>query len=560
MRSSRWSTFAVAGVLLMSACGDEPQQPAKAPATLVAGVPQGHVFTGAADEPDDVNPLTSHNLVGRRLLLAYTHDPLLEIDPATGELRGALAASWEAAADGSACTFTLRDGVRFADGAPMTMDDVLFGWRLAQAGHLPMGAIADAFARVAAVEVLDDRRFRVTFAKPHYAALRVVGESWLVAQQRFFVDRVAAKCRPEPPPPLASAQFAVLVDQIDRECGPGTGPYRLDNEPGGVQRWRTRQDVVLVRNEHCWRRVARPGTWNFGGIRVLFRDQAGATNALLRGEVDWYSSPQLAELRRQRPELDRDYRELVYDYDALGLYRVVWNCRSAPLDDPRVRRALGMLFDTAALKQACPGLGPPAVAHCKPDSPAVPKGMARLPFDPAAARALLRDAGYGHDLGKPLRLTVVALQGTDVLRRIADLFEHAAAEAGIELDLRRRDYVAFMQEKKAGAWHGLLVQQSFRPWGDPWDLLHGRGLDNDSGWADAEVDRLLDAARAEFDASARDALWRDVHARVHEAQPAALLVHPLACVLLSHAIEGATTGRTGLVLERAFVAAGRQRY
>jgi peptide/nickel transport system substrate-binding protein len=161
--------------------------------------------------------------------------------------------------------------------------------------------------------------------------------------------------------------------------------------------------------------------------------------------------------------------------------------------------------------------------------------------------------------GKPLRLTVVALQGTDVLRRIADLFEDAARQAGVQLDLRRRDYRAFMQDKKAGGWHGLLVQQAFRPWGDPWDLLHSQGLDNDGGWADAEADGLLAAARQEPEPARRAALWQELHTLVHREQPAALLVHPLACVLLDRRIEGARPGRTGLVLEQAFVAPDRQR-
>lgn len=548
------------GAAAMPACrrgapvAERPPQPA-----FGGGVPQGHVFTGAADEPDDINPLTSHNLVGRRLLLAYTHEALLDIDPQSGDLRPALAMSWEPDADGGGCTFTLRDGVQFADGSAVTMDDVLFGWRLAEAGHLTLGQIADAYARVRAVRVLDDRRFHVAFRTPHYAALRVVGESWLVVQQRFFVDRVAAKCAPDPPPPLHSREFALLVDQIDRECGPGTGPYQLENAPDGPQRWRPRQEVLLVRNPHSWRRRQQPGTWNFDGIRVLFRDQAGATNALLRGEVDWYSSPQLAELLQKRPELGQQYRELVYDYDALGVYRVVWNCRQAPTDDPRVRRALGMLVDVAALQRACPGLGKRAVAHCKPDSPGCPVDLPPLPFGIAAARALLREAGYAAEDGRPLQVTIVALQGTDVLRRMADLFEDGARQAGVVLDLRRRDFVPFMQEKKAGQWHGLMVQQMFRPWGDPWDLLHSRGLDNDGGYANAEVDRLLDEARVEHDAARRAAHWQQAHRLVHADQPAALLVHPLACILLDRRIEQASTGRTGLVLERAFVAVERQR-
>src|SRR5688572_8004065 len=144
-----------------------------AAAVPAGGVPQGHVLTACAEEPNDVNPLTTADPVARRLVLAHTHDTLLEIDPESGELRPALASAFEPAADGSACTFTLRDGVRFADGSPVTLDDVCFGWELAQAGHLLLGSVHDAFARVESVERLDDRRLRVHFRDRHYAVVRV---------------------------------------------------------------------------------------------------------------------------------------------------------------------------------------------------------------------------------------------------------------------------------------------------------------------------------------------------------------------------------------------------
>ena len=198
-------------------------------------------------------------------------------------------------------------------------------------------------------------------------------------------------------------------------------------------------------------------------------------------------------------------------------------------------------------------------ASAKPGSASYPDVTA-LPFDPAAARRALREAGFDPAEGRPLRLCVLALQGTDALRRIADLFEHAAREAGIELDLRRRDFKGYNQDKAVVAWHGLLVQQQFRPWGDPWDLLHSRGTDNEGGFADPEVDRLADAARLVADPARRSALWRELHTIVHREQPAALLAHPLAAILLHRRIEAVAPGVSGLVLERAWVPVERQRH
>lgn len=528
-------------------------------AVYAGGLPQGHVYTGVSGEPADVNPFTTNERAATRLVLVYTHDALLDVDPTSGALRPALAERWEVASDGTSCTFTLREGVKFADGEPVTMADVLFGWELARAGHVALGIIGDAFARVREVDVLDERTLRVHFRDRHFAALRVVGENWRVARKQFFVDRVAARCAGESAPAVDSARFAVLLAQIKGECGPGTGPYVLHNEAHGKGNWRPRQEVLLVRNEHCWRRAVFPGTWNFDGIRTLFRDQTGATNAFLRGEVDWFISPMVGELVKSRPQLEQDYRKLVYDYEELGVYRAVWNCEHPPFDDARVRRALAMLFDCDTMLAQFEGHGHRALAHAKPASAAYPTGVEPLPFDPQAARRLLREAGWDPEQGRPLRVVLLALEGGDTLRRIVDMFVDAAQKAGIELDLRVRDNKMFVPEKTKREWDGMLGLLYFRASGDPFDFLHSEGADNAGRWTNAEADQLLVAARTEMDAERRAAAWRELHALVYREQPVALLVHPVATMMLHTRIKNVEPGPLGLVTERAWVAPEDQR-
>lgn len=550
LRAVVWAAVAAAAVWFggraLFAVGS-PQAPERA-ATPAA---DGHVYTGCAESPDDVNPLTAHGGVARRLVLGYTHEALLAVDPATGELVPAAAERFTPDADGGGCAFALRTGLRFADGSEATLDDVLFPWELAKAGHLPLGFVGDAFARVQDVVRTGDRTFRVVFRDRHYAAVRTVGESWLVVSRRFFLQRVAERAAPAPAPAVDSAEFAALLAQVRSECGPGTGPYRLDNAPDGPQDWRPRQDLLLRPNAHCWQRAADPTAWSFAGVRVLFRDESAASHELFAGAVDWFSSPSLSNLLRARPDVLKDYQMLVYDYDALGVYRVAWNCRRGPFADREVRRALAGLFDLAALRERSDGLGPLAVAHCKPAAPECPKDLTPPRCDPEAVRSRLRELGFDPAAGKPLRLVLLAPAGTEILQRIVDLFADACRAAGVDLEVRQREFAAYVQEKQRGDWDGLLALQSFRPWGDPWDLLHSQGVDNVGGFADPAVDALADRARLTVDPAERAALWRQMHVLVHEAQPAALLVHPLATVLLHRRIQGAQVGRNGLALKHA---------
>ncbi|MCK5940386.1 MAG: ABC transporter substrate-binding protein [Planctomycetes bacterium] len=539
-----------------------PATDGEMPRTL-AGKPQGHVYTGAIanGEPSDVNPLTTYHPVASGLVLAYTHDTLLDRDPDTGELRPALCESYQLADDGSSCDFTLRDNVTFADGQPMTMADVLFGWELSQAGHLNLGYIGLAFQRVRDVEALDQRRLRVHFDGRHYAALAQVGERWMVVQRRFFEERVRAMLdEGEAMPPVASARFAELVDRVDLECGPGTGPYQLHNATAGVQNWRRRQDLLLTRHEGCWRRRVRPGSWNLAGMRVLFRDPAGAKNALLRGEVDWYADQQLDQLLASRPELSERYEKLVYDYLKLGVLRIVWNCQVAPTDDPRVRRALGMLIPRREIVDVWAGAARPAAAHARFGSDEYPD-LSPMPFDPKAARALLREAGFDPEQGEPLRLTVLTFRAPPALRRTLDLIVDAASRAGVQLEVRELEHAPFLAQKNERKWHGIYGLKVFEPWGGAYTLLHSEGLENhgEGRWHHEEADRLAAAAQRELDPERRNALWRQLHELAHKEQPAALIVHPMASMLFSKDIEDCRPGPLGLKPSRAWVPHEKQR-
>jgi peptide/nickel transport system substrate-binding protein len=562
------SPVAVAAVALLltvaASCSKQAKSPSpqtrpQSPPQAVGGKPQGHVYTGVGGEPGDVNPYTSHDWAARRLVFAYTHEGLLGRDPATGGLRPALAEHVEEDPDGRACTFTLRAGVHFADGSPMTMADVLFGWELAAAGHLAMGQVTDAFGRVAAAEALDDRRLRVTFRDVHYAAVGTVGEGWLVGSRRHFERAVRARLHDgEAMPEVGSVRFAEVLASIKEDCGPGTGPYRLCVADDATSHWHRRQEILLGRNEHCWRRKVEPGTWNFAGIRTLFRDPTGAVNELLSGRLDWFSSPAVDELLASRPALAEHYRRLAYDYDQLGAFRIVWNCKRGPLVDVTVRRALAHLADRQAMVAVFRGAASPAVAHAKPGQLGHP-GREPVAFDVAAARRLLREAGYDPAAGKPLRLVLVVLEGSEPLRRLSELFLAAARSAGIEIDLRPRDVPGLVREKTIGEWHGLFVLQSFRGNGDPFDFVHSEGTDNAGGYHNAEVDELAETARRTLEPQARGALWRRMHTIVDDEQPVTLLVHPQVTMLLHRRVEDVVPGPIGLVPERAWVAPDRQR-
>lgn len=531
-----------------------------------SGIPQGHVYSGVVEEPDNLNPFTTEGSAAWRYVLRFTHDTLLDTDPQDGTLRPCLAERFAVAPDGLSFTVDLRPDVVFADGEPLRREDVLFTWEVSRSPDIVLGFCGVGLSLVRDVELVGERTLRIHLKQAHFEATRIVGESWIVAQRRFFLDRVAALAaaqRVEPVPPVGSKAFGSLLAQIRGDSGPGTGPYRIGTDSEGRSTWRKGQELRLLRHEGSWWRRERPGTWNFAGVRLRFlHEPAAVTSAVLAREIDWYSQPDAEQLLAAQPGLQRDYRLVAYDSRNLGVFWVRWNCARPELSRPDVRRALGMLFDRTTIQQRyLPGHGPLAVALAKRSAPEYPHDLQPLPYDPPAARRLLRDAGFDPEAGRPLRfsLCVPAAGAAPWFRQIGEQVVDAAQKAGVQVQLQLLDAVGMQRALQGTDWGGVLQMVNFRTWVDPYDWLHSAGAFHETGCFDAEVDDLLAHARTELDAERRAGLLARAHRRVYELQPVSFLAHPLAVMLFNRHIQEATPGPIGLWPERFWVPVEFQR-
>ncbi|MBK8099376.1 MAG: hypothetical protein IPK26_19890 [Planctomycetes bacterium] len=541
--------------------------PGRAPAVSTvpistAGLPQGHVYTGVADEPHDLNPFLTTGAVARRYVLGFTHDTLLDSEPVEGKLRPALARAYTLHQDGRTVDFELRPDVVFADGEPVTPADVLFTWEVARTPDLVLGTIREGLGLIESATLLaaPTPTLRVVLQNRHFAAVQAVGESWVVTQKRYWLRRVAelaAQDRIEPVPAPGQPGFGALLTRLTGETGPGSGPYAMAADTDGNPGLRPGIDLRMVRNEVCWRRREHPGSWNLGAIRLLFRSPQAAFTALLAGEIDWYAYPDAVKLLEQRPELRDRYARHIYDARHLGLHVVVWNCRRPFLADPRVRRALGMLFDRAGIvDRLLEGCGKPAAAFGKLGAPEYPP-IQPLPYDLTQARALLRDAGYDSQGGRPLSLQV--LTSGSVGRQIADVLVDAGKKIGVAIEVRVVDWNALTKAVGQHDFDAVIRMQGFRNWVDPYDTFHSGGGLNDAGWRNADADRLLKQARVELDDARRAAVYRQFHELVAQEQPMALLAHVFAPVLIDARLQDATPGPLGLWPERFWMPVEHQR-
>jgi len=412
------------------------------------------------DAPVQMDPAKGQTVLEAQVLPAL-YEGLVVYDPLSLRAQPGAAQSWVTSDDGLTLTFTLRPGLAFEDGTPLTAGVFRQSYLrlLDPRTAAPYASLLDAVVGAQA-------RREGKAADPGAVGLEAPDDRTLV----FHLNQPA----PELLSVLCHYAFVPLhpawLASPTAQPAPANGPYRFRSQEAG--HW------VLEKNPRYWdaAHVAFPV------LDFTFNDDAvNVTRAYKEGKIDW-----VAGGIDMNTNMGSRY---VNSNPMFGTSFLYFKAAQAPWTDPRVRKALVLLLPLEELRQVY--LQPTTVLI--PPFQGYPKveGLAKTDHDQALA--LLADAGF--PLGKGLPPLVTAFPDDPTNERFLETFRKAWAELGLEV---RNTVVKGSYYDQIG---GLAHQIGYYNWiGDFLDpvtfleLWKGGGSLNSFSYADPAYDALLTKA------------------------------------------------------------------
>ena len=456
------------------------------------------------------------------------YDGLLDYDY-DGNMIPSLAAELpEISGEGRVFRFTLRDGIKFHNGREIVAEDIswsmhrLLSERIGSPGYPFYKSIEGAEAyhkgktdRVEGIVVLDDKTIEFRLDEPDQTFLNALAMPFAYPMAKEHVQKL---------------EQADGLDAVGRQPV-GAGPFAF-------RRWERGVQVEVERFEQYWAPAARPD-------RIVFLENISADVASARfrnGDLDiLYRPSKVHRLFLRQAEAWAPYRA---ESPSPAVYALGLNCELPPFDNVHVRRAVAFVIDRSKLERLDPGQVIPATQVLPPMLPPYdPDLPTKQVFDLDRAREEMRLAGFPDGLSEPVTLWVRG----DSEVRVAQLFQQDLKAIGIEINLKMVSFATYLKETG----RPRVAQAAFTGWHqdfpDPSNfmdiLFHSRSIhpensENRSFYRNAELDAILDRARAEVDRQVRLSLYAEANAILAHDAPWAFLYYPVDMFVWQPYVKG----------------------
>ncbi|MBQ7557520.1 MAG: ABC transporter substrate-binding protein [Lachnospiraceae bacterium] len=339
--------------------------------------------------------------------------------------------------DGLTYSFTLRDGVVFSDGTPLTADDVKFTFE--RILTLPDSQQTDYAISIkgaqdlldkkadelSGITVQDDTHFTITLAEPFSGFLAQLATPSTSIFSRSLVNE-------------AGEDFG-----IDPKKTIGTGPYIITS-------WEQGSGMTLEYNPRYW--GSEPSVKK---VTAKIMDPATMDMAFQKGDIDildclFLDSAIVDSVYKQK------YADSIVSVDRLGMNYFILNEKIGPLSDVSVRKAIQMAVDRQSILDSIysgdgkleDGIFPSGCLSYSTDN------QGWLKYDPEGAKKLLSDAGYPNGFDMEVSLDSSA---AETAKRAIEIIAQNLQDVGINASIRSYDRASFLDLRNGGNMNSYLA-------------------------------------------------------------------------------------------------------
>ena len=432
-------------------------------------------------DTNTLDPMHSSSAVGANIFLQI-YDYLFFQEP-DGAISPRLVEKWEQP-DPTTYIFHLKQGVKFHNGYPFTADDAIFtinrGRTMisATASHVLLNMIED-------VKKIDDYTISIHLNTPFTPFLYVFSEQWGGVVSKKTIEEMGEE---------AHARNPV-----------GSGPWKFVE-------WIKGDRVVMDRNEDYH---GQKPEFERLIVRAVPEDSV-RTIELESGAIDMAYQVHVNDFKR----IEENAKLTLMRRNALRVQFISFNCKKAPLDDPRVRHALVKAIDIAGLQRAVyRGIGYAPAGPLPRDMRYSDPSLEVPKQDIEGAKKLLAEAGV-----KDLKINICTNEQKD-RTDAATILQAMFDEIGVKADITVMEYGAYTDKVYGGdydislfGWGNNLPDAEFALT----RLYHSRsiGSSNFSFLNDPRLDELLDAGVRAPEGDERAAVYKEVQKVFIEDMPA----------------------------------------
>jgi oligopeptide transport system substrate-binding protein len=507
--------------VLLTGCG--PRE-----TTVSIGNSTQTLHFGNLTEPTDLDPHVINSLQDFNIVLAL-FEGLTSYHPKDVSAVPGVATHWESSADAQTWTFHLREDAQWSNGDPVTSQDFLYAYqrilspRMASEYAYMLFPIkgAEAFLSgetsdfsTVGVEAPDDYtlRLHLHYPLPNLPAV-VAHSSWFPVHQATIEAHGAMDQR--------GSRWTRAGNLV------GNGPFVLNE-------WKPNQFISVTKTDTYW----DTDNIHLNEVRFYPIESTSSEEASFRsGQLHLTTGIPIDKLATYQN--DPEMRQFLLQNTILATYYYRFNVRKPPLDDVRVRRALSLAIDREQLVSKVTLGGQVPARNLTPPGIADYVAGDMLSGDADEARRLLAEAGFPGGEGFP-ELEIL-FNTSDGHRRIAEAIQQMwQSELGVQIGLYNQEARVYSDSMREGnytigrmGWVGdYLDPSTFLK------LMVTDGGNNQTGWSNANYDRLVEQAKNTVDKTSRYELYRQAEQILMDESPIAPIYFYVNSSLIRPEVKG----------------------